>query len=185
MTNAGLGSSAPPLPSRKDDHEPRTPSAATRRERFAYDHPEIPITTRREGTRLVFDVAEPGRPVEAYSDADAMMDDLEARHPAPDQPAGEGRTTEAGNLAASPVIKEWARHHSLTRQLAARLARELASRPDHSPFDSSMKIAAKYGVSNTMAVKARNLLAGAHLIYKSGRHYRKAAPRRNGNGTEG
>jgi hypothetical protein len=36
---------------------------------------------RREGTRLVFDVIEPGKPVEVFYDADTMMDELEARHP--------------------------------------------------------------------------------------------------------
>jgi hypothetical protein len=93
--------------------------------------------------------------------------------------------TEASDLAASSVIREWARHHSRTRQLAARLAGELALRPDHSRVESSMKIAERYGVSNTMAVNARNLLMGAQLIYKSGRHYHKAALPHNGNGTEG
>jgi hypothetical protein len=76
--NAGSGG---PLPRRKDDRTPRTPSAAIRREAFARRHPEIPITVRREGTRLAFDVIEPGKQVEVYHDADAMMDDLEARHP--------------------------------------------------------------------------------------------------------
>ena len=46
-----------------------------------------------------------------------------------------------------------------------------------------MKIAAQYGVSNTMAVNARKLLTGARLIYTSGRHYHKAALLHNGNGT--
>jgi hypothetical protein len=76
--NAGSGG---PLPRRKDDRTPRTPSAATRREAFARRHPEIPISVRREGTRLVFDVIEPGKPSAVYHNADAMMDDLEARHP--------------------------------------------------------------------------------------------------------
>jgi hypothetical protein len=77
----GNAVSGRPLPRRKDDRTPRTPSAATRREAFARKHPEILITVRREGTRLVFDVIEPGKQVEVYHDADAMMDDLEARHP--------------------------------------------------------------------------------------------------------
>jgi hypothetical protein len=91
--------------------------------------------------------------------------------------------TETGNRAAGSVIRAWASGHSLTRQLAARLARELALRPDHSQVESSMKIAARYGVSNTVAVNARNLLMGAHLIYKSGQHYHKSALPHNGNGT--
>jgi hypothetical protein len=77
--NSGTG--GPPLPRRKDDHAPRTPSAALRREAFARRHPEIPVTARREGTRLVFEVAEPGKPAEVHHDADAMMDDLETRYP--------------------------------------------------------------------------------------------------------
>jgi hypothetical protein len=77
--NSGLG--GPPLPRRKDDRAARTPSAAARREAFARNHPEVSITVRREGTRLAFDVLEPGRQAEAYHDADAMMDDLEARYP--------------------------------------------------------------------------------------------------------
>jgi hypothetical protein len=77
--NAGTG--GPALPRRKDDHTPRTPSAVVRRERFARHHPEIPITARREGTSLVFEVAEPGKEAELYNDPDAMMNDLEARYP--------------------------------------------------------------------------------------------------------
>jgi hypothetical protein len=34
-----------------------------------------------------------------------------------------------------------------------------------------MKIAKRHATSHAMAVNARNLLTGAHLIYKSGRHY--------------
>jgi hypothetical protein len=82
--------------------------------------------------------------------------------------------TETGNRDANSVIREWAGHYSMRRQLAARLARELAVLPDHSRVESTMKIAARYGTSHTMAVNARNLLAGAHFIYKSGRHYHKA-----------
>jgi hypothetical protein len=76
--NAGTGG---PLPRRRDDHTPRAPSAVIRREEFARHHPEIPITARREGTRLVFEVSEPGKAAEPYADPDAMMDDLEARYP--------------------------------------------------------------------------------------------------------
>ena len=80
MANSGFSVSSP-LPSRRDDRAPRTPAAAARRERFATRHPEVLISTRREGTRLVFDVSEPSRSGRAYDDADAMMDDLEARYP--------------------------------------------------------------------------------------------------------
>jgi hypothetical protein len=77
--NSGPG--GPPLPRRADDRAPRTPSAAGRREEFARRHPEVPITVRREGTRLVFEASEPGKAAQAYRDPDAMMDDLEARYP--------------------------------------------------------------------------------------------------------
>jgi hypothetical protein len=80
VANSGF-STIPPLPSRRDDRVPRTPSAAARRDRFACRHPEVLITTRREGTRLVFDVSEPGKAAKAYDDADVMMNDSEARYP--------------------------------------------------------------------------------------------------------
>jgi hypothetical protein len=80
MANSGFAA-FPPLPSRRDNSAPRTPSAAARRERFARRHPEVLITTRREGTRLVFDVSEPDTSARAYDDADVMMNDLEARYP--------------------------------------------------------------------------------------------------------
>lgn len=79
MANSGF--SPVPLPSRRDDLAPRTPSAAARRELFARKHPGILITARRDGGRIVFEVSEPGRAATAYDDAAAMMDDLEARHP--------------------------------------------------------------------------------------------------------
>jgi hypothetical protein len=39
-----------------------------------------------------------------------------------------------------------------------------------------MKIAKRYGASNTMAVNARNLLMDAKLIYQNGRHYYVGQP---------
>jgi hypothetical protein len=59
----------------------RTMSVLERRERFERRHPEIPITIRREGGRLLFEVSAPNSVAVAYEDADAMMDDLEARYP--------------------------------------------------------------------------------------------------------
>jgi hypothetical protein len=79
MTNSGIP--AGPLPSRRDGPVDGTPSAAARRNNFAARHPEIPITTRRESGRILFEVSEPGRPAAAYDDPDAMMDDLESRYP--------------------------------------------------------------------------------------------------------
>jgi hypothetical protein len=80
MTNSGFGGMWP-LPARGDDRAPQTPSAAGRRDKFARKHPEISITTRREGGRLLFEVNEPGSAAVAYEDANAMMNDLEARYP--------------------------------------------------------------------------------------------------------
>lgn len=55
--------------------------AANRRERFAAKHPEIGFSARLEDGRLLFEVSEPGRAAWATSEADAMIDDLEARYP--------------------------------------------------------------------------------------------------------
>jgi hypothetical protein len=84
--------------------------------------------------------------------------------------------TAASNMTGTAVISAWAQHHSRTRQVAARIARELALRPAQTRVDSSMKIAARHGVSHTMAVNARYLLMGAKLIHKNGRHYYTGPP---------
>ena len=78
LVNSGF--SAGRLPARKDA-EPRTPSAALRREAFASKHPEVTITPRRQDGRLIFEVSAPGSAAAAYDDAHAMMNDLEARYP--------------------------------------------------------------------------------------------------------
>ena len=78
------------MPSEED--RVRRGTALDRREKFERRHPEIRITTRREGGRLVFEVSEPvpegpdgepvpGDPARAYDDADVMLNDLEARYP--------------------------------------------------------------------------------------------------------
>lgn len=54
---------------------------------------------------------------------------------------GSTASAEAGN----PAIRQWAAHPSRTRQLAARIARELALRPGNSRVESSMKLAARHG----------------------------------------
>jgi hypothetical protein len=79
MANSGFGVN-PQLPTRKDA-APRTPSALLRREAFASRHPEIPITTRRQDGRLIFEVSPPGSAAATYDDATAMMNDLEAKYP--------------------------------------------------------------------------------------------------------
>jgi hypothetical protein len=83
VTSPRFRAGGPPLPARRDGTVSGTPSAAARRSAFNSRHPEIAITARREGGRVVFEVSEPGRPAAAYDDADAMMNDLESRYPPP------------------------------------------------------------------------------------------------------
>jgi hypothetical protein len=59
----------------------RSSLAAERRNRFAAKHPDIKFSQRREGVRLLFEVSEPDLAAWATHDAEAMMDDLEARYP--------------------------------------------------------------------------------------------------------
>lgn len=80
MPNSGIDYVREPLPTREVAHT-RSRQATDRRERFAERHPDIKFSTRRDGGRLIFEVSEPGRPAWATNDADAMMDDLEARYP--------------------------------------------------------------------------------------------------------
>jgi hypothetical protein len=70
-----------------------------------------------------------------------------------------------------PVIAEWAASPVVTRQTAARLARDLAVASRHDRVDSIRRIAAKFCVCVSVATNARNLLMGQGMIYKSGRHY--------------
>jgi hypothetical protein len=74
------------------------------------------------------------------------------------------------------VIKTWAGSGAMVKQVAARLAREIALRPPNEEFQSSMRIAANYGISNSMAVHARRFLASAGLVYKQGRRYYTGQP---------
>jgi hypothetical protein len=74
------------------------------------------------------------------------------------------------------VIAGWAASGSRMRQIAATLAHELAKVPHGERVDSSVKIARRFGASNTMAVHARYLLTGQRIIHKSGRHYYVGPP---------
>jgi hypothetical protein len=71
------------------------------------------------------------------------------------------------------VIAGWFRSGSRARQIAAVLGGELLARPRGTRVDSSMKIAARFRVNNSMAARARNFLMGAEIIYRSeaDRHY--------------
>jgi hypothetical protein len=81
------------------------------------------------------------------------------------------RSAVAGDLATSAVIAAWVNSGSRTRQIAATLAGELANANSGDRVDSSMRIATRFGASNTMAVNARYLLMGQKIIRKTGRHY--------------
>jgi hypothetical protein len=65
------------------------------------------------------------------------------------------------------VIAEWSRSGSRARQIAAVLGRELLAKPRGTRVDSSMKIAVRFRVNNSMAVRVRNFLMGAEIIYRS------------------
>jgi hypothetical protein len=68
-------------PGSRADLKQRVP-ALERRIDFQRRHPDISITVRpdEEGTRLVFDVTEPGRAPATYKNVTLMLDDLESRH---------------------------------------------------------------------------------------------------------
>ncbi len=76
-----------------------------------------------------------------------------------------------------PVIAGWAASPVVTRQIAARLARDLAADTRNDLVDSTQKIAAKFSVSRSVAVNARNLLIGRGIICKHGRRYYAARPK--------
>jgi hypothetical protein len=80
-------------------------------------------------------------------------------------------TAVAQDAATAVVIAAWRNHTSMTKQVAARLAGELATRPPRSQIESSQAIAEKYGVSKTMVDNARRLLTGAKVVHKAGRRY--------------
>lgn len=75
--NSGLGAQRASA-----TYETKLP-ALRRREEFARRHPDIDITARRENGQLRFYAREPGHPEPAaWTDLNAMLDDLETRHPA-------------------------------------------------------------------------------------------------------
>lgn len=72
---------------------------------------------------------------------------------------------------ASAVIAGWAASPAATKRIAAELARELTAAPRNDPVASTRKIAARFCVSGSVAVNARNLLLGRGIIRKHGPHY--------------
>ena len=73
--------------------------------------------------------------------------------------------------ATAAVIEKWSNSPFLTQQLAARIAGEIAPLPPNTLFDAILKIEEKYTASHSVAIGARNLLAGANLIHKEGWRY--------------
>jgi len=80
------------------------------------------------------------------------------------------------DVATSVVISAWRNHTAMTKQVAARLAGELATRPPRSRLESSRAIADKYGVSKTIVDNAKRLLTGAKIVHKAGRYYFTGPP---------
>ena len=79
--------------------------------------------------------------------------------------------------AVDQLIAEWDRSGSGVRQIAAVLGRELLGQPPGTPAPSSMKIAGRFGAAPSTAVRARNLLEGAGIVYQAGNlHYYSAGP---------
>jgi DNA-binding transcriptional regulator YhcF (GntR family) len=71
---------------------------------------------------------------------------------------------------ADQVIAEWLESGVQSRQAAARLALELATQEPGTRSASKVKIAVKLGVHQSTAQRARTLLLGAGIVYKSGSH---------------
>ena len=79
--------------------------------------------------------------------------------------------------AVDQLIAEWYRSGSRVRQIAAALGRELLGQPPGTPAPSSMKIADRFNAAPSTAVRARNLLEGAGIVYQAGNlHYYSAGP---------
>jgi hypothetical protein len=85
-------------------------------------------------------------------------------------------TAVAQDAAAAAVISAWRNHTAMAKQVAARLAGELAIRPPRSQVESSQAIADKYGVSKSLVDNAKRLLMGANLVHKAGRYYFTGPP---------
>ncbi len=76
-----------------------------------------------------------------------------------------------GVSVTSAIIAAWENHGSRAKQIAAVLARELEGKNPGDRIDSSVKIAARLGVSRSIVETARNHLMGARIIRKSRGHY--------------
>jgi DNA-binding transcriptional regulator YhcF (GntR family) len=68
------------------------------------------------------------------------------------------------------TIKEWAGSHVKSKAAAARLARQLAKKEPGTLVASKENVASDLGVHQSTAQRARMLLIGAGVVFKSGRH---------------
>jgi hypothetical protein len=75
-------------------------------------------------------------------------------------------------LAQDKIIAEWKSSGVGAKQLAARLALECRAASKGTLLESSMQIASRLGTGNSMAARARKLLADMGIITRSAdRHY--------------
>jgi hypothetical protein len=68
--------------------------------------------------------------------------------------------------ARDRLLTRWAASPSRAKQVAAAWGRDLLDQPAGERAASSMKIAARYGVNNTMAVRARRYLLTAGFLHR-------------------
>jgi hypothetical protein len=74
--------------------------------------------------------------------------------------------------AKAGTLSRWAASQSLTRQLAARWARELAEKSaPGADLEFPSVVAQRYGASESMMKTARMLLMGLGLVRQRGAHY--------------
>jgi hypothetical protein len=73
-------------------------------------------------------------------------------------------------VSADQVIMEWGKSAVKSKQTASKLAIKLAGKEPGTLVESKEKIAVELGVHQSTAQRARILLQGAGVVYKSGRH---------------
>jgi hypothetical protein len=73
-------------------------------------------------------------------------------------------------VSADQVITEWGKSAVKSKQAASKLAIKLAGKEPGTLVESKEKIAVELGVHQSTAQRARILLQGAGVVYKSGRH---------------
>jgi DNA-binding transcriptional regulator YhcF (GntR family) len=72
--------------------------------------------------------------------------------------------------SSEQVISGWSESSAKSKRAAAKLALELVRQKPGTLVASKEKIATELGVHESTAQRARLLLLGAGIVYKSGRH---------------